>query len=112
MDDILKMIMSNPVSMGIIMNIISKMLHNGLTAVDKSGAETSNMPTLNTLYLILTFLLAAVTAAMKGQLGTLDLTALLNLIQTWLPILIAGKALEPVIQHKPLPPVTQSGHKQ
>lgn len=93
---VLLSLLSNPMVLGAVIKMVIDMVHGLLVKLDAQGALKPFEKHINGLLIVTTLLASVLTAAKAGQLGSLDLTSLGDVLATWIPAVIGGKAVSVV----------------
>jgi hypothetical protein len=102
METFLAALFSNPLILGAVLNLLVKYLQPLLAKMDQSGSfEYTYSSQIHTAYLVVAFLASVLLAMSNHALGGLDLNSLVGFLQTYIPVLIGGKAMETKVT--PLP---------
>lgn len=89
--DILNPLLSNPISLGIILNMAKSFIQGLFKKVDDQGLAEKNKGWLEPLLIVLTVITSGISQAMQGHLAQVDMTTLMNWLQAALIQYFAAK---------------------
>jgi len=86
-------LLSNPMALGVLLPVLLKGISKSLEKVDNQKLLEPYNKHLHVIFLISTFVASVCELGAKGQLHTLDMNAVSNFLQFYIPMLVSGKAM-------------------